>query len=398
MKKLLRIIVAAVLAVSLAVPVFGGVADDLNDANNRQKELEQEVSDSQSKLEELKNSKASIEKRIAEIDSQISDVNAVIEKYQAEADTLDKEIDELESKIDEKEDEILEKYEKMKVRIKYMYENMDADYLEAIFSSTSIGEFFQKVQYIASINSYDRTMMEKIAAIKKEIEDDKSDVEDKLATVNDLKGAQEEQKAVLDDLQALKQTELENTEAAIAAEIAEIEALNQMLEENAAEIDSLSKQYDAMIAEQKKQQNNSGSDSNNSGSGEVVIPTGSWIWPLPGYTYISSGFGERDGGFHAGIDIPAPEGTTIIAVDSGQVVMARWGASDDTGLYVVIYHGDGVYSEYMHMSNIYVSAGQVVSQSEAIGAVGNTGESYGAHLHLSKGLGSQYWLNRVAPF
>lgn len=107
--------------------------------------------------------------------------------------------------------------------------------------------------------------------------------------------------------------------------------------------------------------------------------TGQFIVPVSKYTF-TSGFGPRWGTFHAGIDLAAPIGTTIMAADGGTVVYAGWYSG--YGYYVKIDHGDGITTCYGHCSSISVSVGQVVSQYEEIAKVGSTGNSTGPHLHF----------------
>ena len=120
--------------------------------------------------------------------------------------------------------------------------------------------------------------------------------------------------------------------------------------------------------------------SGNSGSSGTVSG-GGFTWPLPGHTTISSGYGYRGSEFHKGIDIPASAGTTIVAAGSGTVEWANY--STTAGNWIGINHGNGVYSVYMHMSALLVSAGTKVSAGQSIGLVGNTGASQGNHLHFA---------------
>jgi len=100
-------------------------------------------------------------------------------------------------------------------------------------------------------------------------------------------------------------------------------------------------------------------------------------WMLRVYSWLNAGNAR----YHTGIDIAAPSGTTIKAPKAGEVVLVRDFGSSGYGKCVMIDH-NGVISLYGHMSSINVSLGQEVSQGDAIGAVGSTGFSTGAHLHL----------------
>lgn len=112
-------------------------------------------------------------------------------------------------------------------------------------------------------------------------------------------------------------------------------------------------------------------------SGMVAqIGSGSFIWPVPNYTYVSRWMSSG----HRGADICAPYGTTIIASDSGTVIAAGWHYS--YGNYVEIDHGNGYKTLYAHMSAIAVTQGQAVAQGDKIGEVGSTGNSTGNHCHF----------------
>ena len=114
--------------------------------------------------------------------------------------------------------------------------------------------------------------------------------------------------------------------------------------------------------------------------------SGGFTWPVPSGGRISSTFGSREAPtegastYHKGIDIAASSGSKVVAAAGGEVVIATYSAS--AGNYVMINHGSGVYTVYMHMANLGVSEGQEVKQGESIGSVGSTGYSTGPHLHF----------------
>ncbi|MBD0747883.1 LysM peptidoglycan-binding domain-containing M23 family metallopeptidase [Streptomyces sp. CBMA152] len=85
-------------------------------------------------------------------------------------------------------------------------------------------------------------------------------------------------------------------------------------------------------------------------------------------------------GYHTGVDFEAQTGTTVKAVGAGTVVTAGWGGA--YGNQVVIRHADGMYSQYAHLSQLSVSAGQTVTEGQEIGLSGATGNVTGPHLHF----------------
>ena len=97
---------------------------------------------------------------------------------------------------------------------------------------------------------------------------------------------------------------------------------------------------------------------------------------------VTSRFGSRWGKTHKGIDIGAPKGTPIKAAASGTVVSSSTGYNGGYGNCVVVSHGNGIETAYGHCSALYVKVGQKVSQGQVIAGVGNTGRSFGNHLHF----------------
>lgn len=117
--------------------------------------------------------------------------------------------------------------------------------------------------------------------------------------------------------------------------------------------------------------------------GGIVVADGELCWPLPGHTYISCHFGEADAfgnAGHRGTDIPAPEGTPILAAHSGTVLVSGW--NDSYGNQVLLDNGAGLSTRYAHMTQTAVTAGEAVTAGQVIGYVGNTGDSTGFHLHF----------------
>ena len=117
--------------------------------------------------------------------------------------------------------------------------------------------------------------------------------------------------------------------------------------------------------------------------GGIAVADGELCWPLPGHTYISCHFGEVDAfgnAGHRGTDIPAPEGTPILAAHSGTVLVSGW--NDSYGNQVLLDNGAGLSTRYAHMTQTAVTAGEAVTAGQVIGYVGNTGDSTGFHLHF----------------
>lgn len=110
-----------------------------------------------------------------------------------------------------------------------------------------------------------------------------------------------------------------------------------------------------------------------------AVGTGTFVYPTANHTL--SGFNYVPKINHYGLDFSANLGSGIYATDGGVVVYAGWN-NYGYGNMIMIDHGTGFQSLYGHLSQIYVGCGQSVTQGQAIGAAGTTGNSTGVHLHF----------------
>lgn len=127
---------------------------------------------------------------------------------------------------------------------------------------------------------------------------------------------------------------------------------------------------------------------------KITYDGGVFAWPAPSYKRISDDYGNRihpilgTQQFHNGVDMAAPGGSPILAAYDGEVVAASYSSS--MGNYIMIDHGNTLYTIYMHASALYVKKGDVVARGQQIAAVGSTGRSTGNHLHFSVRLNGSY--------
>ena len=133
--------------------------------------------------------------------------------------------------------------------------------------------------------------------------------------------------------------------------------------------------------------NNSTAKGNTGSTTTTSTGSSSLRWPCPASGRITSGYGKRKsptaGGSsnHKGIDISASTGSSIVAAAGGTVSIATYSYS--AGNYVVVNHGNGLSTVYMHCSQLLVSAGDTVKAGQTIAKVGSTGYSTGSHLHFA---------------
>ncbi|MDU7710334.1 MAG: peptidoglycan DD-metalloendopeptidase family protein [Clostridium sp.] len=365
MRRRKRSIISAVLVIALSL----GMVLNVNAAT---------VDEAQKKAEELENQKKAAEKEkdslASQLNSIIADMNDTKEKLEKKQDEIQKAEDELvQAKVDEND-----QYESMKKRIKFMYENGNSQLLEILISSDSIGDLLNKAEYVSQISAYDRDMLIEFQDVVKDVEEKEASLKDEYEV---LSGLQDELVAKQSEVQTLldsKKIQLADLEKQIGDNAA---TLQKLIEEAEAERIKQEQQLAAQQAAQQQQSSGGGGSYTPPSTTPVVSGSGQFTNPCPG-AVISSTFGYRDfdGAFHKGLDLAAGEGTPTYAAADGTVVIAGW--SDSAGNWVVINHGNGLTTKYMHHSALCVTAGQTVVRGQQIGYVGNTGNSFGAHLHF----------------
>lgn len=326
--------------------------------------LHQQQEELKSKLNALKSdlSKAwEYKNNLDELARVTQDKIAAAESLNAE---LASKISETENDIAEKEEAIQTTFNKFLERMRVSYEEGEASYLSIIFGSEDMGDFLSNMDMVSSMLEYDRNLKIQYQNEKAALQEEKADLEAQ-------KALQEETLKQLESDKQYYQTLSSNQDSYIQSLESDVSATNDAFNKAKAEDNKLNQELENYLKSLQSQN-------------QAVYVGGEFIWPLQGYSYISSGFGWRTlfgvRDYHRGIDIPAPYGTPIHAANGGTVVTAT--AHSSYGNYVVIDHGGGKSTLYAHMSSIGCSVNQSVSQGDVIGYVGSTGYSTGNHLHV----------------
>ena len=435
--RLTAVLMIVVLSVGLvaAASEIQGNKDKLDDVQTNIDRIEAERKETEKKLAELKEKKKDAEEYIAAVEAEIRAVIDEVAVMTEEKFAVMQQIETVTDELRAAEAEAEEQYEKMKLRIRYMYERGETEYLELLFSAKSFTDFLSKTEYISQISEYDRTMLNRYQETIVQIEDAKEVLLTQKAELEawevELK-AKESALVLLADAKAdeLKDLEdlIEDTDHLIVDYDQAMAEEEKALLEIQKEIERLEEEERKRIEEEKKRQEeeeqkrqeeeNKNNENNQGGSdkGDTEKPTEpapkpdtgtsdqevsdkGMIWPVASCTRITSLFGYRvdpitgavNGTLsnHKGIDIALPygalEGAPVSAAAAGKVVISRY--SESAGNWVILYHGNSTYTVYMHFSKRNVTEGQWVSQGQTIGLVGNTGWSTGAHLHFEVRVG-----------
>ncbi len=343
------------------------------DTLNKINDIKSDLNQVKKNIEQLEISKSNLKSYIAKLDQEAASLATQIEKLNEDIEAKKEEIVQAEAELDEAERIAEQQYEDMKLRIQYLYENGTPSYLEMLLTADSIADFINKSTYVKAMSEYDRKMLDEYIAQKEAVAEAKAVLESEEEELNLMAEAAKEQKDTVDALIKKKTSEIQSYQAQIDSQNSDAAEFKEDLEEQERLLNQIEEQIAAAAFA-----NANADDGDGGASG--------FVWPCPSSRRITSGFGPRPQPIpgastnHKGIDIGASHGASIVAAAGGRVTTSTYSGS--AGNYVVISHGNGLSTVYMHCSALYVSVGDVVSAGQSIAAVGSTGFSTAPHLHF----------------
>ncbi len=290
-----------------------------------------------------------------------------------------------------------------RVRVRAMEERGGYGVLSMLLKTSSLGELLTVIDDVGEIMERDREIEDAYITARENHEKIQAEYEE-------FKAGLEEKRTVL--LQEQEELEAEIAEAAdliislqedIDANRAQVDELKSAEEEADRELTALIEELERQRREEEERRRREEEERRRQEEAQNppdpvdptpsgVVGSGTWAWPCPGCSYVTSRAGNRyhpvynEWRYHSGMDIGAQAGSAVVASDGGTVALAD--VKGGYGNCVMINHGNGYYSLYGHLSGFAVVAGQAVSQGQTIGYVGSSGVSTGPHLHFEIRLGA----------
>ncbi|MDD5795624.1 MAG: peptidoglycan DD-metalloendopeptidase family protein [Oscillospiraceae bacterium] len=329
---------------------------------NQQKQIDEKLEQARKDIENQEKLKETLEEKITSVEKQIDNLNKTVEEY-------NKQINRLQSGIDEKEAAIDDDYQKLRQRLRIIYMAGDASNLEIILGAKSFDDFIDKMDLVKCLGEADEKLISGLQDSIADINSDKEKLEKDRQEVNEKKKKLEDNRAELEKLQ-------KECDSVIAA----LKSSQNTLNEDNKKYEQEKKQLENQITQWFKDYF--------AANGAEILPSdtsaGTYAWPAPYCDVVTTEFQE---GVHRGMDIAcngSAYGLPIVAAQDGTVVNVNrtdnWGSG--WGYYLMIDHGGSFATLYAHCSVIVAEVGDTVKKGQVIGYIGNTGRSYGAHLHF----------------
>lgn len=349
----------------------------LDAAQQKQEEMKKEKEQLENKLDSIQDSVSDVAKYVRTLDLQMTNLLDKIDTNKKQIKEVQQEIEEVNEEYNTALEKQQEQYEGMKAHIKYMYENSDSNYLVYLMESRSLADFLSREEYVQKVTDYDKVLLTRYQQVLDEVTVAQQRAEEKKKQVTAAKNSLKYEKQKLDQLSDEKTRQIEVYQGIVKENQQNVADYAAQIAAQEKEIEDILQQGRSNIAQQEQ-----------AGESVQVMPTtGEYAWPLPVAGRITSTFGYRKAptagasSYHKGVDIAVNTGTNVLACKEGKVVLARYSAS--AGNYVAIYHGGGIYSYYMHCSQLKTSVGKRVQKGQVIARSGSTGISTGPHLHFA---------------
>lgn len=349
--------------------------NQIKNAENELDELEDMLSDVKAMKKSLESKKSNLKEYIAELDANLEIILGKIAELEALIVTKEAEIAQAEIDLENAMAQESLQYEMLKKHIQMMYEQGDMFVYDVIISGQGISDVLTKMEYVNQFVEYDKQVWDNYILNRELVEYCKLTLDAEKVVLDEAKAGVESEKSAMEELIAEKEAQIVAYDNDIKNKEQAIRDYEEYIQEQEEVIAALEKQ----VEEERKQLI--------AQSGAVLTyDGGAFVFPVAKYTRVSSEFGWRIhptlgvNKFHNGVDLASPTGTNIYAAYDGIVVAATY--SKTMGNYVMINHGSGLYTIYMHASKLYVKKDDIVLRGNTIAAVGSTGRSTGPHLHF----------------
>lgn len=337
------------------------IAQSVQDLEQQQRTLEQQRQQLQQQQTELEGRQTTSEANLETLERSIVYTANQITETEYRLAKAEQELQQLEADLQQAEAD----YENVRTatvaRLQFLQRQQGSEGWAVLLQSQDFNEFLDRQYQLKRVYGADRQVLQDLKVKADAIQQQKAVVED-----------QKNQVALLRQ-QLLSQKQMYEAEASEEKQlITRLQERQSALEAAEAQLARESDQIANLIRQKLATQSG------------AVRGTGRFVFPSN--ARISSGFGNRVhpilgySRFHGGVDFAAPQGTTIYAADSGQVIFSGWYGG--YGQAVIIDHGGGLTTLYAHCSRLFVQEGQAVQQGQAIAAIGSTGLSTGPHLHF----------------
>lgn len=395
---LVAVLLVVGLASSTAIADTRELTRELDQLISEREAAARELSEARSSERDARTALADVERRLAEADRRRRDLVALTKRAEtlyetrlAEETTALEEADDAQAQADATALLLEQKRVQLEARVRAAFKHGHVGFVEVFSGVNDIADLISTSTYVAHVIEADRELVNTVNTLLITVVEQRDAAVQAAQRAVDAKteaaSAKQEVNAALVEQQVITRE--------IAGQVAERDEVfnrlrddRQAIEGHLSQLEAESQRIQNELAEIARRQEEERRRAEAEGRETPRYSDNGWVRPVTGR--LTSPFGPRWGRNHNGVDLAGSVGSSVNASRSGMVVTAiagchptsSWGCGGGFGNYITIAHNDGFATIYAHLSGLSVAAGSIVSAGDQIGTVGNSGNSYGPHLHF----------------
>ena len=358
-RKVNPLALAAVGMLALLVVAAGLISSPARSAEPRSPRLErlnERLDSARARVEAIQERADTVTQQVESLDAQLASVRRALTSAANLASRTQQQLGIARRRVADEEERLARLLSQTEEIAVEMYKSGPTSELDVVLSAGNMSDLLSTIQYVDAASLNRRKVAAATAQARAKLHNSEMRLEERVTAAIKAREARAVEAQHLAELRAARSVTLARLRARIVAQRREAAHLAAASERIA----------DRLLAASTSQYHGPSS-------------AAGFSWPVAGS--ITSGFGQRWGRLHAGLDIDCETGDPIRAAQAGRVLSTPNDAPG-YGLYVVIDHGRGYGSLYGHASQVFVKPGDEVEQGQIITACGATGDATGDHLHF----------------
>ncbi len=413
--RLVSVIAVLTLLPAAAVAQDAHLEEQLEDTRDEREAVVEEFEDTRVRETDARQRLADIDAALDQAEADLVALQAALDEAVARRDAARDDADDARSRLQDVQHDLRvvegehdDKRGQLNARIRSAYMYGQVSFADALTGHKELTDFLNTTTYVSHVLDGDRVLVEQVEDLVAQVERQRAEAQalrieaerqadDAAATTAAAERAADEQAQATDEVRRQREERAEALEqlrtdrAAMEGHLAGLDEESSRIESQLAEIarqQELERQRAEEAARKAEEERRAAGQNVGGGSDAPAVSSGGWTRPTSGR--LTSSYGPRWGRNHNGVDLAGGVGSTVVASQAGTVVSvvtachptSSWGCGGGFGNYVTVSHPGGMATIYAHLSSVGVAVGRSVSAGQGIGGVGNSGNSYGPHLHF----------------
>jgi septal ring factor EnvC (AmiA/AmiB activator) len=366
----------------------------------------QDLTQSRRRLQEIREERTQLRRELQQLRSQVRDASDEMQNLRRQMSTSESLLHELDFQLSRTEEEIqnttrellatqdrlAERRALLHRRLRDLYKRGALYPVQALLTAESFADLINRYRYLYLVARHDRALMEEVAELERELALRERQLRRDLNDVQHLRGERLTEHAGLQELEGEQRETLSilrRQERSTTGRMEQLARDERRLTGLIAELERRRKEAERRTAASRSEATRARKPAprtSTAASGESRLSTrdlGALGWPVEGRLLYRFGRITTSSGTQLrsnGVGIGAPVGTPVRSVQAGTVVLAR--PFEGYGPTVILSHGGGYYSLYLHLEQVEVAEGAELSRGQVVGTVGGQGTPEGPHLEF----------------